>query len=129
MLLAADTRIGADGAFKIGLNEVAIGLRLPIFAVELARDRLSKRHFVAATVQGQIYDPSTARDVGFLDRVVAAETVVETALEEARRLAELPAGALARTKELARRDTVARIRETLAKDMAELGPPSNAKRP
>ena len=43
LLLASDTRIGIKGDFKIGLNEVAIGMALPIFAVELARDRLSKR--------------------------------------------------------------------------------------
>src|SRR5262249_57539618 len=56
LLLAADTRIGARGDFKIGLNEVAIGMRLPIFAYELARERLSKRHLARATMQAELYD-------------------------------------------------------------------------
>ena len=42
-LLASDLRIGTSGDFKIGLNEVSIQLTLPVFATELARDRLSKR--------------------------------------------------------------------------------------
>ena len=51
LLLAADARIGASGAFKIGLNEVASGMTLPVFAIELARNRLSKRHFHRAANQ------------------------------------------------------------------------------
>jgi len=125
MLLVADTRIGAAGQFKIGLNEVAIGLRLPIFAVELARDRLSKRHFVASTIQGRSYTPEEARDVGFLDQVVDAGAVEETALAAARALADLPTGALSATKELARRYMVDGVRRGLADDMARLAPPSN----
>jgi enoyl-CoA hydratase len=128
IVLASDTRIGADGAFKIGLNEVAIGLRLPIFAVDLARDRLSKRHFTAAAIQGRVYAPGDARDAGYLDRVVAPEAVVEEALAEAKRQAELPTKALALTKQLARGAVVAHMRETLAADMAEVGVPSNAKK-
>ena len=47
MLLSSDVRIGADIDAKIGLTEVSIGMPLPIFAVELARDRLSPRHLTA----------------------------------------------------------------------------------
>src|SRR4051812_30180188 len=41
LVLACDTRIGTPGNAKIGLNEVAIGLALPDFAIELASARLS----------------------------------------------------------------------------------------
>src|SRR3954471_11940875 len=34
VLLVSDVRVGAEGKYKIGLNEVAIGMGLPIFAVE-----------------------------------------------------------------------------------------------
>src|SRR5713101_2236105 len=33
LLLSGDTRLGAEGDFKIGLNEVSIGLALPPFAM------------------------------------------------------------------------------------------------
>src|SRR5262245_39765802 len=40
VVLTGDWRIGAQGAFKIGLNEVSIGMPVPVLAMELARDRL-----------------------------------------------------------------------------------------
>jgi len=45
LLLATDYRIGTEGNYKIGTNEVAIGMPLPYFGVELARLRLSPTHF------------------------------------------------------------------------------------
>jgi enoyl-CoA hydratase/carnithine racemase len=45
VLLAADLRIGTEGSFRLGLNEVKIGLTMPWFAIELAggRDRAHVR--------------------------------------------------------------------------------------
>jgi len=120
LLLAADTRIGARGDFKIGLNEVAIGLTLPIFALEMARDRLSKRHFTAAVTQGKIFDPDGAKDAGFLDAVAEPGALFDTAVAHARRLAPLPDPAFRNTKQRARAATVSLIRETLADDMTAL---------
>ena len=37
VLLAADTRIGAAGDFRYGLNETAIGMSLPPFGMEMAK--------------------------------------------------------------------------------------------
>ncbi|MGK2948559.1 MAG: enoyl-CoA hydratase-related protein, partial [Acidimicrobiales bacterium] len=37
LTLACDTRIGGDGPAKIGLNETAIGMGLPVYATELAQ--------------------------------------------------------------------------------------------
>ena len=126
-LLAADTRIGVDGEFKIGLNEVSIGMRLPIFGVELARDRLSKRHLVQSVIQSRLYSGREAVDAGFLDKVVAADQVIETAMEEARRLSELRTGAYGQTKAVVRSEMVERVRATLAEDMARVAPPTPSK--
>ena len=120
MLLSADSRIGAQGKFKIGLNEVAIGLRLPVFAVELARDRLAKRHLLGATVQARLYDPDTACEVGFLDRVEPAEVTVEAALQEASVLTKLNAKALADSKRILRGALVDQVRASLDADLADL---------
>jgi enoyl-CoA hydratase len=120
LLLVADARIGAQGEFKIGLNEVAIQMTLPLFAMELARDRLSKRHFTAAVTQARIFDPLQAQDAGYLDATVPAGALLETALDQARRLAALPDPAFRDTKQRERAATVQRIRETLADDIAQL---------
>ena len=118
LLLGADLRIGAAGDFKLGLNEVAIGLTLPSFAVEFANERLSKRHLLRATTTAELYDPATACDAGFLDRVVPPERLEAEALAEAARLAELPRRAFADTKHALRGDMVERIRSGLEEDLA-----------
>ncbi len=90
ILLSCDTRVGADGDFSIGLNETALGMSFPVFAIELTHARLSKRHVTAAFVQSTLYGPGDAVDAGFLDEAVAPEAVLERACAEARRLGELP---------------------------------------
>lgn len=120
LLLSADLRIGAAGQFKIGLNEVSIGLTLPIFATELARDRLSKRYFSAAVTQARIFDPDSACDAGFLDATAAPEALHGVALERAGMLAALPHPAFRNTKINERSATIHHIRETLAADMAAI---------
>lgn len=127
LTLVADTRIGVRGEFKIGLNEVAIGMRLPIFAVELARERLSKRHLTAAALQARIYSPDDAVDAGYLDRVVEADVLLGEALDCVKQLAELSRGAYAWTKKLVREPMVNRVRATLEEDMVHIAPPTNAK--
>lgn len=119
-LLTCDTRIGAEGDFKIGLNEVGIGMPLPEFAVELARDRLAPHHLVKATAQGEIYDPVGAVEAGYLDRHLPAEQVLDAALVEARRLSTLRRGAVAATKSNLRSATLRRMRGGLTDDIATL---------
>ncbi len=93
MLLSSDTRFGIDGEFKIGLNETAIGMVLPVFGFQLAKARLSKRHLTASAIQAKLYDPRGAVDAGYLDRIVPTEQLVETAVETATALAAMPGDA------------------------------------
>ena len=113
LLLASDVRLGAQGEFRLGLNEVSIRMTLPMFAIELAQERLSRRHLIRSAVLAEIYDPQTACDAGYLDRVVATEELEAQAFSEAARLAELPRGAFSGTKRLVRGPTVERIRASL----------------
>ena len=120
MLLASDTRLGTEGDFKIGLNEVAIGMTLPEFGMMFARERLSKRHFTNAAIQARLYNPTDAVDVGFLDRVCSAATLLDEALTEARLLAELDLPSYGRTKERARGKAADQVRMSLEEDLARL---------
>ena len=114
LLLASDTRIGGAGEFRIGLNETAIGMNLPVFGRELARARLNPRHLTRAFVQAHLYDPDDAVPAGFLDRVLPMEQVVAAALKEAAALAELPASAYAFNKRDIRAHHMAAIEASLA---------------
>ncbi|HVN49791.1 MAG TPA: crotonase/enoyl-CoA hydratase family protein [Acidimicrobiales bacterium] len=119
LLMAADVRIGADGPFKIGLPEVEIGMPLPRFAVELARDRLSPRYFVPATQHAVVTTPAEAIGVGFLDRVVAPDDVEATTLSAARDLADrLQPAPFVLTRENCRGGVAAIIDDALDADMA-----------
>lgn len=97
-LLSCDVRIGADVPAKIGLNEVAIGMALPKFAVELARERVPAHELGEATLGARVYDPAGAVAAGYLDRVVAEADLVDAAVAEAERLGALRTGAYALTK-------------------------------
>ncbi len=118
LLMACDTRIGAEGPFKIGLNEVAIGMPVPRFAVELARDRLSKRHFVHAVGHAHMFDPVTAVDAGYLDRVVKPSSVESEAVAHAHELAAtVQPGAFALTRTYMRAALADDLRRGMDEDM------------
>jgi enoyl-CoA hydratase len=117
LLLSADLRIGVRGDFKLGFNEVAIQMTTPVFLMEFARERLSKRHLQRATVQAEIYGPEAAVDAGFLDRVVEPEELLETAKAETKRLAVLPRAAFVATRAKARSGVIERIEATLTADL------------
>jgi enoyl-CoA hydratase len=122
LLLSADLRIGAEGAFKIGLNEVSIGLTVPWFAIELARHRLHPSHFDRTVVSATMYSPQEAVAAGFLDRVVAPEELSRVSVEAALQLAELDATAHAATKLRARADAMGALRAAIASELLEATP-------
>jgi enoyl-CoA hydratase len=84
----ADYRIGAAGPYKIGLNEVAIGMPVPSFGVELCRDRLSRAWFTRCVQHATLCSPDEAVAAGFLDEVVPMEEVPRRARAVAAQLAE-----------------------------------------
>lgn len=119
LALSADYRIGAAGAFKLGANEVAIGMTVPRSAIEICRARLVPAHFQRAVMLAEIYDPESAVDAGFLDRVVPAGELLSAAQAAARELAKLNMPAHAATKQRARAKALQQIRAAFEADAAE----------
>lgn len=112
LLLGCDHRVGPDAEVKIGLNEVAIGLTLPDWAMAIAAERLSRRHLQASVVNARLVDGRGAVDAGFLDVAVAPDDVVETAMAEATALAELDPKAYAGTVKALRTPVLERMART-----------------
>lgn len=110
LVLACDVRIGADAPAKIGLNESAIGMPLPLFAVELARERLDPKALQRATLAAELYDPKGAVEAGYLDRVASPSECTAVAIAEARRLAAYSSAAYAQTKQVLRGPMIDRVR-------------------
>jgi enoyl-CoA hydratase len=117
LLLSADMRIGVDGPYRIGLNEVKIGLTVPWFAIELARHRLHPAHFDRTVVNATMYSPAEAIAPGFLDQVVAPGELRETSLAAARDMTELDPTAHAATKFRARAGAMAALRAAIESEL------------
>lgn len=98
ILLSADYRIGVEGPFNIGLNEVQIGMTMHHAGIELARDRLRKSAFHRSVINGEMFDPQGAVDAGFLDKVVPAEQLHATALAVAQQMKKINMTAHKNTK-------------------------------
>jgi enoyl-CoA hydratase len=119
LVLSGDYRIGAQGAYRIVANEVAIGLTMPRPAVEILKHRLSPTCFGRATLLSETFSPEAAIAAGFLDRVVAPDALPATAREVAAQLATLDAAAHRETKLRARVETLERIRSGIEADAAD----------
>ena len=116
LVLAADYRIGADGPFKIGANEVAIGITMPHFGVEMCRQRLAPAHFNRAVIFSEMYSPADAVPAGFLDRVVPAAELQNEAQKFATALTKLNMTVHAASKLRAREQTLKAIRAAIDAD-------------
>ncbi len=122
LLLGCDHRVGVDGPVKIGLNEVAIALTLPDWAIAIAKERLSRRHLQRSVANAVLVDGQRAVAAGYLDEAVPAETVVERAVEVAAGFAEsLDPKAYASTVRKLRSDVVATMEAAVARDREAAG--------
>ena len=105
--LFCDYRIMADGEFKIGLNEVQVGLYVPE-PIQFALRRLIGAHRAERLmVAGTMLSPAKALEIGLVDKLAAVDAVVPQALAWCQRHAHLPSRAMSRTRRLARADLIA----------------------
>jgi enoyl-CoA hydratase len=103
LLLSADYRIGVEGAFQIGLNEVKIGMTLHHVGIALARDRLSPPAFQRSVNNAEMFNPQGALQAGFLDQVVPVDALMTTANAVAQQLRQLNMTAHKNTKRKVRK--------------------------
>lgn len=88
LMLCADVRLGVAGDWNIGMNEVAIGLTVPQFAIELAKHRLTPVGLLRVST-GSMFKPEEAARLGYLDHVVRAEGLDAVICTEVQRLQQL----------------------------------------
>lgn len=98
LLLASDLRIGIAGDYLIGMNEVAIGIPVPDFALRLAEYRLASAHRHRVVALGQMLSPQAALDAGFLDLLVEPEEADALVGQSVAQLGKINMAAHASTK-------------------------------
>ena len=121
LLLSADYRIGVEGPFSIGLNEVQIGMTMHHAGIELARDRLRRSAFHRSVINAEMFDPISAVDAGFLDKVVPAEQLQEAALNAARQLKKINMNAHKHTKLKVRKALLDSLDDAIIRDQEHMG--------
>jgi len=99
LAFACDLRVVADGPFRIHLNEVAIGLPLPTWAIVLAQSAVPPRWHTEAILHARAYSPDQALERGIVDAVARpASAILEQAHAAAAPLAALDQAAYAVSK-------------------------------
>lgn len=122
LLLLGDYRLAAEFEYKIGFNEVAIGLPLPGFAYRPATARLAPQYWARALSNAEIFSPTEARAAGFIDALVDPDQFQEAAVESARSLSSLNTNAFALTKRRLRSSIVETVLAELPGDIESIRP-------
>tara|TARA_R110002167_G_scaffold30720_1_gene101364 strand:+ start:956 stop:1660 length:705 start_codon:yes stop_codon:yes gene_type:complete len=121
IMLSVDYRIGVEGNFKLGLNEVAIGMTMHHAGIEIARHRLAPAHFYRSVINAEIYNPEGAVLAGFLDEVVASDQLLNRANELAQAFRKLNMRAHAQTKLKTKAGYLELLDRSIEKDSESLG--------
>mgnify|MGYP002712474470 CR=1 FL=1 len=121
ILLSADYRIGVEGPFSIGLNEVLIGMTMHHVGIELARDRLRKNFFNRSVINGEMFNPQQALEAGFLDAVVAPEELMNAAKAMATQMKKVNMTAHKNTKLKTRKAFLETLDAAIELDKQHLG--------
>lgn len=117
LIMSSDHRIAAEGNYRIGMNEVAIGLTPPRFAIEIARQRLTPAYFSRTVLTGEMFGPDEAVTAGFFDRVVPAAELESAAEAAAQALSQIHMVHHAAAKARARGAVIATIRAMIDADL------------
>ena len=107
MAIFCDARVAAAGDFKIGLNEVQVGMAMPSIIHAAMLRLVGAREAERLCVGGLLVSPDEALAAGLVDEVVEPELVVARAISRAGAYAALPPQAMARTRALCRADLAA----------------------
>jgi enoyl-CoA hydratase len=116
LALQADVRLAAAGDYRIGLNEVQIGLGLPAVVLETLRAQVSPASLGPVALEGRLLLPEEARSLGLVEAVVPPAVLLEQARGRAAGLAALPGPAFRDVKQALRTPVAAAVRRVERED-------------
>jgi 3,2-trans-enoyl-CoA isomerase len=102
--LFCDWRVAAKGDFKLGLNEVQVGITLPPVILSALQRLIGARRAERLAVRGLLISPEEAASIGLVDELAEPNQVVARAIAWCESLVALPAEAMLGTRQQARAD-------------------------
>ena len=105
--LFCDYRVMARGAYRIGLNEVQVGLAVPECIQAALRRLVGIYRAERMLVAGTMLDAEAAHAIGLVDEAVDVDFVSARAIAWTKELLAMPRHAMLPTRELARADLAA----------------------
>lgn len=102
LAIFCDARIMAEGDFRIGLNEVQVGIPMPPSIYWGLRRLVGSRQSERLCVGGPLILAAEAVRLGLVDELAPPDRVIERAIEWCQSLVALPPGAMSATRRLAR---------------------------
>jgi enoyl-CoA hydratase/carnithine racemase len=118
--LFCDWRVLADGDWKMGFNEVQVGLPLPPVILSALKIRVGSQRAERLAVGGILALPEEAVRLGLADEVVPAGRAVERAIEWCQGLLALPPEAMGSTRRRARADIVGLFDHNLDRELDQV---------
>jgi enoyl-CoA hydratase len=106
---AADRRLMAREAGRIGVTELLVGVPFPAAAMEIMRHGTAPQYFEHAIFSGATFTPEEGVTRGLVDEIVEAEQLAGRALSAAMALAALSPEAFALSKRQTRQPSLDRL--------------------
>jgi enoyl-CoA hydratase len=106
---AADKRLMARDAGRIGVTELLVGVPFPPIAMEIIRHATASQYLEDAIFGGATHSPTEAVERGFVHEIVDPQTLIDRAVAAAKILTALSPPAFALTKRQTRGPALERL--------------------
>lgn len=121
LLVNGDYRIAAKGNFKLGFNEVKIGLGLTPLIADIIKWRINPSYWQRSILLAEVLTPIQALEYGYVDQLVNEEELLAQAQAKAEEfIKELDMPAFAKTKLSLHKDIIERLEGNFVDDVATL---------
>tara|TARA_Y100000739_G_C20387354_1_gene364017 strand:- start:196 stop:618 length:423 start_codon:yes stop_codon:yes gene_type:complete len=111
-----DYRVMSKGNYVIGLNEVAVGLSMPIGIGRVFQSLLGERVAEKMTLTGKLVNPEEAESIGLIDKVVESENLLNFSIETMNKWLKLPFNKQIESKLSLRKEVIDLMVDTVKKE-------------
>lgn len=114
--ICCDYRVMADGKFVIGLNEVPVGIIVPDSIFQLYAFWIGKKRAYQNLLEGKLMQPAEALEIGLIDEICPAESIISTAERKIRTYMALEPNTWSQSKLNIRSELISHVK----KDQSEI---------